>query len=194
MADKALVEATDPGRDRSNDGGVRATARRTLERPGHVDGRLETGSRCLFEQAAHDVGDSRRHVRSGLREVRRLGRENGMKGFESAAPGERPAAAQHLEQHHTQRKEVGSCIDIVAPDLLGCHVAGGADDHAGERLGRRLRRRRVRHLQLREAEVENLDPAVGGQEKIVGFQIAMNDPAGVRGAVPRATCTAMATA
>ena len=120
-------------------------------------------------------------MRSGPVEIRRLDGENGMKGLEGAAARERPPTAQHLEQHHTQREEVRPRIHSVTPNLLGRHVAGGADDHAGERLRRRLHRRRFRHLQLRDAEVQDLDAAVGREKEVVGFQIAMDDAARVRG-------------
>ena len=47
------------------------------------------------------------------------------------------SARHHLVQHAAQRKNVAAAIDLLAADLLGRHVADGAQNRAGFRLGRR---------------------------------------------------------
>jgi hypothetical protein len=74
----------------------------------------------------------------------------------------------------------------LASHLLRRHVSGGAHHHAG--LGRDLHRRRVAAIgrsslgtrQLGQAEIQNLDPIVGRDEKILRLQIAVHDAFFVR--------------
>ena len=77
-------------------------------------------------------------------------------------------------------------IDGQAADLLGRHVADGAE-HASD-LGVRRRglaaRSPPRHGviagQLRQSEVEDLDAVVRRDEQVLGLEIAMDDPLLVR--------------
>jgi hypothetical protein len=73
-----------------------------------------------------------------------------------------------------------------AANLLGRHIADGAEHHSGLR-GRRccLQRTRARRGglaagQLGQSEVQNLDPIVRGDEQILGLEIAMGDSLLVR--------------
>ncbi|HEU0031205.1 MAG TPA: hypothetical protein VFQ53_11270 [Kofleriaceae bacterium] len=106
----------------------------------------------------------------------------------------------HLVQHDAEREHVGAAVDRLARELLGRHVAGRADHHAGRRprrVDRGRLQRRVRHRlgergrlgvgrvlvvgrQLRDAEVEDLDAAIAGQEQVVGLDVAMDDVGFVR--------------
>ena len=76
-------------------------------------------------------------------------------------------------------------VDHDAAALLRCHV--GRRSHHGAGLGDVDRRRRV-HGELRDPEVEQLDPLaardlrIGDQEHVVRLEIAMHDALGVRGA------------
>ena len=77
-------------------------------------------------------------------------------------------------------------IDGESADLLGRHVADGAEHHTrlrrrgqrGERA--RCRRQRLILRQLRQSEVENLHAVLPGDEHILGLEIAMRDPLVVR--------------
>ncbi len=69
-------------------------------------------------------------------------------------------------------------IDGLATQLLRRHVSDGADHGSmlgdcGKIFGRALFVRPG--LKLGHAEVQNLEASVVGDEKVFGFQVAMND-------------------
>ena len=82
-------------------------------------------------------------------------------------------------------------IHRLAPYLLGRHVAHGSHDRSrigrpGDRLGLGSR---VPGLcswttQLGQAEVEDLDQAVLGDEQVLGLQVAVDNPLVVSGGEP----------
>ena len=77
-----------------------------------------------------------------------------------------------------------------AAHLLGRHVADRAEHHARQRVRRRQwlrgrqRRgagdRRLRLRELGQAEVENLHPAVVGDEEVLRLEVPVDDPLLVR--------------
>ena len=77
-------------------------------------------------------------------------------------------------------------IDGLSAHLLGRHVADRADDDA--RLGVGVvassSRPPLDGSDAREAEVEDLQPAVVGHEQVLGLEIAMDDALVVRGSEP----------
>ena len=99
----------------------------------------------------------------------------------------RPLARGHLIQDHAEGKDVGPMIERLALGLFGRHVGRGPDDSAvaGHVLGGRKRRdaerRRLRLVQLRQTEVENLDPVVGADHDVGRLEIPMRNPSGVSG-------------
>jgi hypothetical protein len=96
---------------------------------------------------------------------------------------ERRCAGQGLVEHQAERVDVAARVDLGRAELLGRHVARGAQERAGLRdpVAAALRR------QLGDPEVEDLgaqsagDLGVGDQEDIVGLEIAVQDAGGVGG-------------
>jgi hypothetical protein len=87
------------------------------------------------------------------------------------------AAAGHFVQHHTEGIDVRARVGARARRLLGRHVVRGPDHGAdgGELLP-------AVH-DLGDAEIQNLhEPAAVGleQEDVVGLEVAVDDPHGVR--------------
>ena len=99
-------------------------------------------------------------------------------------PLERPLAREQLVEDRAEREDVGAVVDRESLHLLGRHVARGPHD----RPGLRVARAGWRHLlvgshcldSLRQAEVEDLQVAVSGDEEILGLQVTMDDPLAVR--------------
>jgi hypothetical protein len=85
-----------------------------------------------------------------------------------------------------ERPDISALVYGKAARLLGTHIRRRAHHHARPRAGR-CYRRRVRHHRgvgdriLGEAEVKELDDAVGRDLDVRRLQITMNDPLLVRG-------------
>ena len=88
-------------------------------------------------------------------------------------PGNAWRYETQLEQHRAHREDVAAVIDRQPAHLLGRHVVEAADQRAGVRdagIG-----------QLRDAEVEDLQPAAAPLDHQVGrLDVAMDDAEGVR--------------
>ena len=100
------------------------------------------------------------------------------------AAGERALSREHLVEDGPERKLVGAEIDRPAARLLGRHVADGPEHDSRPRgLAHRFRSGEagVAGLdELGQAEVENLHEAVLRDHEVLGLQIAVDDPGGVR--------------
>ena len=100
---------------------------------------------------------------------------------------ERSLPREHLVEHGAEREDVGALVRGLAAHLLGRHVGERAEDRARLRVA--AHRRDVGRTgyvllllrQLRQAEVEDLDAAVGRDEEVVGLQVAVDDALFVRG-------------
>ena len=77
---------------------------------------------------------------------------------------------EHLVEHDADGVEVGAGVGTGAGDELGGDVADGADEG--------LRRRR-RGDGAGEPEIGELDLAVGAEQDVVGFEVAVDDARGV---------------
>ena len=82
-------------------------------------------------------------------------------------PGE--ATRDGLEKDDAEREDVGPPVDRGAHGLLGRHVGRRPERRA------RSRERALVVLELREAEVGDLDAPVGRHEDVPGLQVAMKD-------------------
>ena len=100
---------------------------------------------------------------------------------------ERRAARHELVQHDAEAVAIRSPVNSEPARLFGRHVRDRADDHARARLDRRRHRRhRIRRgprgpREGRDAEVEDLDVAIGPEHQVVGLDVAMHDRCGMRG-------------
>ena len=100
-------------------------------------------------------------------------------------PAERPLARQHLVEDRPEREEVAPLVRRPASHLLGRHVAHRPEHHAGlraagDRPGIGLAPVAPVQLQLRETEVQDLDPPVLRQKDVLGLQVPVHDPLLVR--------------
>ncbi len=162
-----------------------ARAEETLEGEGGVAGRLEALGGILFEAVAQDAFLFLAHRAFYVSLGEGILVEDGLQGVGVRAASKGGLAGEHLVEHASQGEEIGARVDRLPPRLLGRHVADGADHLAG--LGEGVddggvcgvvRRSERRQLQ-RDAEVEDLDAAVVGEEEVLGLEVAMDDVLGV---------------
>ncbi len=89
---------------------------------------------------------------------------------EGRVTGVRGPAGQQLVEQAAHRVQIRAVVGLLAVDLLGGEVGGGADGHAGPgQPGGHLAQR------LGDAEVDDLDRARGGQHHIAGLDVAVHD-------------------
>ncbi len=132
---------------------------------------------------ANDLLDLARDLASAVRDRRRLvtqyrGHRLGRRLALESAP-----AGDDLVEDEAERKNVRAVIGWKTARLLGRQIPHRAEHHAGARQRRRGSRAAF-PLDRRapcEAEVEDLDVPVLSDEDVFGFQVAVHDPALVRG-------------
>ena len=152
-----------------------------LEAVGEIGRRLEARLGTFFETAVDRALEIHRHRGAGGRELRRLLLEDGGDDLGAGVAAEGAVARGHLVDDAAEGEDVRSGVGGLALDLLGGHVAGGAHDGAGLGDGGGPGVGRGLLVDGRETEVEDLDPAVGGEEEVFGFDVSVDDPAAVRG-------------
>ena len=90
---------------------------------------------------------------------------------------ERLAAGEHLVEQDAGGVDVGAGVGDAALDLLGGEVGDGADQQAvASRCGS------CRRDRPGQPEVGDLDPAVVGEQDVLGLHVAVDDAGLVRGA------------
>ena len=152
---------------------------------GHIAGRLKTFGGIFFQAVAHDAFERGRNIAIGLGEVGRILFQDGAHGLDGGFAVEGALAGEHLIENGAEGEDVGARVGGLAANLFGRHVAGGA--HHGSGFGGGLDGGRVAGeigfgaRDFGETEVENLGPAVVGDEKIFRLQVAMDDALFVRG-------------
>ena len=132
------------------------------------------------DHALEPLGKIRRvraHCRHRLVEIGDVSDQCGAGGIRK-----RMVAGDHLEQHHAERPQIGSVIDVGHAELLGRHVRQRAEQGAAR--GQSLIARSIElgigpsapasplwlvREQLRDPEVEHLDAARMCDEHVLGF-------------------------
>jgi hypothetical protein len=89
---------------------------------------------------------------------------------------ERPLAQQQLVQHDPEREQVGAAVHRGSLELLGRHVGGAADDHAGAGELRDLVEA------TGDPEIGEQHPPVGGQHHVGRLDVAVHDAGSMGGA------------
>ena len=116
----------------------------------------------------------------------RLLAEDGVHRLDRGVPFERALSGEHLVQHGSEGEDVRTLVGALATDLFRGHVADRAHQCPGLGPGgqRRVHRSKPRH-RPGEAEVEDFDGAVFGEEQVLGFQVSVDDSLLVRGGQPQ---------
>ena len=134
---------------------------------GHFRGAGGTVGRGLGQGGADHVaqrdGDSVGQRRRRLVDVGEGGRHH-------AAGVERALTREHLVSDHAQGIDVAGGGRTLTQSLLGGKVLGGSEDLAGLGQGHRVDR-------AGDAEIRELDGAVGGEHDIGRLHVAVDDPA-----------------
>ena len=148
---------------------------------GEADNRLQslthsaegTVGRVQRQRVPDDVERVLRHVGEDIEQVLTVGGEVGEQRVLVGGVGERVALEQDVQQHDSNRPDIGSGRRItIAVDrrvvLFRCHVAVGADSKlGGPKLGGS------------QAKVTNLHGTVGCQENVLRLEVAVVDTIGV---------------
>ena len=158
----------------------------TAEGKREIARRLKPFRRVLLETPADDALDFGWNRCVGPLHRWWIGVEQRTDGVSAGLTVKGAATRQHFVEHRTEREDVGAVVDRLAAHLLGRHVADRPKHGSGRRLrhrhgdGQRAAGIRVR-IDVREAEIQNLDPAVSGRDDVLGLEIAMDDAALVGG-------------
>src|SRR5262249_6735792 len=147
--------------------------------------RLVAVGGVLLEAPEDEYADRLRDLLR-LGELARIVAQHGAERLDRTVAGERAASRQHLEEGGAEGEDVGAAVDRLAADLFRRHVARGADEELRTRSA--AARDRVareaggagRLLDARDAEVEDLRPALVRQEDVVGLDVAVDDALPVR--------------
>jgi hypothetical protein len=92
---------------------------------------------------------------------------------------ESPLSGEHLVQHTAESPDIATTVHILTPRLLGAHVGRRPQHGSGFASGWSVRvEPRVEGGfadRLGQAEVKQLDAAVGGETDVPGLEVAVQD-------------------
>ncbi len=154
-----------------------------LQRERQVTGRLEPRGGILGEAALNDAVERRRQraLDRGLQRRRRIleDRADDVGGRGSV---ERLLPLEHFVDDAAEGEDVGAVVGRVAARLFRGHVGGRTQDRVRQRAGDVDSPRIPGRTggQLRQAEVQDLEPIVATDEQVLRLQVAMDDALGVR--------------
>ena len=168
-----------------------ATERRqVLQIEGQIARRLEALPRFLFQAVPDNAIESGRHIQSTLAQLGRIFLQDGVHGLDAGVALERAFSRDHFVENRAQAENVGVVVNGLPPHLLRRHVARRAH-HRARLGGRGCGHGRALSGEsgftdglFGQSEVKNFDPAVFGDEDVVGLQIAMHDTFIVRRGKP----------
>ena len=120
-----------------------------------------------FRGALADPGEGLGHVGRGLAKAGDLAVDEVVDDGDLGDALPHAAAGDGLPEHHPDGEDVGAPVDPVALGLLGRHVGHLALDGAGARLAAGVDR-------LGDAEVDDLDQAVVGDEHVLRGGVAVD--------------------
>ncbi len=138
---------------------------------GELVGGLKALVRALGQRLAYDSVHGPGHLHVEPRRRQRVFLQHLVHGGGGRA-AERALAGQELVEDDAGREQVRAAVDGEPHDLLGRHVARRAKHRA--HLGH------VRRLDVRDAEIGDLDAAVLEQDDIGRLDVAVNDAEPVR--------------
>src|SRR6185503_1748743 len=110
-------------------------------------------------------------------------------GLDASGAGEKASARGHFVKKNSKREQICTTIQLFATRLFGRHVARGPHNGARNRQRWIVGLERVRNVwlwatlvsQLRDAKIDDLHQAVFANHYVFRFDVAMDDPRGVRG-------------
>ena len=148
--------------------------------------RVAQASLRVAREAAQEKAENTRRSSPRAAPPLGLGLEHGRERVADGLAFEEATAVEHLEQHDTERPDVGTLVDGLATRLLGRHVGSRAEDEASRssRCGRGWATERglppepeagSSRVRLGEAEVQDLDLAVRRHLDVGGLEVAVDD-------------------
>src|SRR3954469_21140175 len=138
-----------------------------LDRASELAAVVEALLGILLQRAKDDGLELRR---DRIRQGRRSALHRRMRRLDQRLPGKRTKPREQLVDHGAGREDVRGGTGALAARLLGREVARGPEDGTGG--GETGRGRRVVHRgELRQPEVEDLEPPVNGDEDVLRLEI-----------------------
>ena len=148
---------------------------------------LDAVTRVLLETQAHHALEVTRKVGAHARQGRGRVVDDRVAEVDVRDALERPAPGRELVDDDPEREQIAPRVHGLTDQLLRRHVGQRADQLPGRRnrLGDGGRVRQVvawaRRRELREPEVEHLEPALARHHDVAGLQVAVDNALVVRG-------------